>query len=126
MSESESTAVQERFADADEHTVIDMKRKLVWLKQDTYQMTGKWLNWVQSRDYAKELSQSHFAATTTGGFPQRMRQKVYSTRNRRIKIIWVKQLICILFSPVDSGFCVGPAMCGIKFKLFASGTARVG
>ena len=65
MSNSESThaptAVQERFAEADEHTVIDLKLSLVWLKQDTYQMTGKWLNWVQSRDYAKELNQSHFA-----------------------------------------------------------------
>ena len=65
MSPSESTpaptAVQERFAEGDEHTVIDLKQKMVWLKQDTYQMTGKWLNWVQSRDYAKELNQSHFA-----------------------------------------------------------------
>ena len=28
-------AVQERFAEDDENTVIDIKRKLVWLKQDT-------------------------------------------------------------------------------------------
>ena len=65
MSISDSTpvpaTVQERFAEGDENTVIDLKLKLVWLKQDTYQITGKWLNWVQSRDYAKELSQSHFA-----------------------------------------------------------------
>jgi len=52
---------QERFAEGDEYTVIDLNRRLVWLKQDTYQMTGKWLNWVQSRDYAKELNQSHYA-----------------------------------------------------------------
>ncbi len=59
--ESTSAAIQGRFAEADEQTVVDLKRKLVWLKQDTYQMTGKWLNWVQSRDYAKELNQSHYA-----------------------------------------------------------------
>ena len=59
--ESAPTAVQERFAEGDEHTVIDLKLKLVWLKQDTYQMSGKWLNWVQSRDYAKELNRSHYA-----------------------------------------------------------------
>ncbi len=65
MSPTESTpdptTIKEQFAEGDEYTVIDLKRKLVWLKQDTYQMTGKWLNWVQSRDYAKELSQSHYA-----------------------------------------------------------------
>jgi hypothetical protein len=63
MSESAPApaTVQERFAEGDEHTVIDLRRKLVWLKQDTYQLTGKWLNWVQSRDYAKELNQSHYA-----------------------------------------------------------------
>lgn len=65
MSDSESVptpiAAEERFADGDEYTVIDLKRKLVWLKQDTYQMTKKWLNWVQTRDYAKEMNQSHHA-----------------------------------------------------------------
>lgn len=62
-------AVQERFAEDDENTVIDIKRKLVWLKQDTYQMTGKWLNWVQSRDYAKELNQAHFAGYSNWRLP---------------------------------------------------------
>jgi len=65
MSPSESAPTpapaQDQFAEVDEYTVVDLKRKLVWLKQDTYQMTGKWLNWVQSRDYAKELNQSHHA-----------------------------------------------------------------
>ncbi len=56
-----SAAEQERFAEGDENTVIDIKRRLVWLKRDSYQMTGKWLSWVQSRDYAKELNQSHYA-----------------------------------------------------------------
>ena len=35
--------LEERFAEGDEHTVIDLKLKLVWLKQDTYQIAGKWL-----------------------------------------------------------------------------------
>jgi hypothetical protein len=59
--ESVPTVAQERFAAGDENTVIDLKRKLVWLRQDTYQITGKWNNWVQCRDYAKDLSQSHYA-----------------------------------------------------------------
>ncbi len=54
-------AVQERFVEGDEKTVLDLKRKLVWLKHDTYQLKGQWLNWVQSRDYAKELSKIQYA-----------------------------------------------------------------
>ena len=52
---------QDRFVEADEDTVIDLGRKLVWSKRDTYQLTGQWLNWVQSRDYVKELNQSQYA-----------------------------------------------------------------
>lgn len=59
--EPAGTATQERFVDGGDETVIDLQRKLVWSKQDTYQLTGKWLNWVQSRDYAKEWNQSHYA-----------------------------------------------------------------
>lgn len=73
MSDSESTkaasVVQERFAEGDEDTVIDLKRKLLWLKKDTYQMTGKWLNWVQVRDYAKELNQSRYAGYSDWRIP---------------------------------------------------------
>ncbi len=73
MSDSDSAkspaTAEERFAEIDENTVIDVKRKLVWLKQDTYQKTGNWLNWIQSRDYAKELNQSHFAGYSDWRLP---------------------------------------------------------
>lgn len=64
---SEATAVptenpqDQRFIDNDENTIIDMKRRLIWLKQDSWQLTGNWLNWVQSRDYALELNKKNFA-----------------------------------------------------------------
>jgi len=56
-----SKTVNARFVGDGEHTVIDMKLRLIWLKKDTRQLTGDWLNWVQDRDYAKELCQQHFA-----------------------------------------------------------------
>ena len=65
-----STAAQERFVEeADGKTIIDLKRRLVWLKHDTYQLAGKWLNWVQARDFAKELSQSRYAGYNDWRFP---------------------------------------------------------
>ena len=75
MSDSDSAqsreVVEERFAEIDENTVIDVKLKLVWLKQDTHQKTGNWLNWIQSRDYAKEMNQSHFAGYNDWRFPEK-------------------------------------------------------
>jgi hypothetical protein len=50
-----------RFEAGDNETVIDKKRALLWLKKDTWQLTGKWMNWVQSRDYSEELNQKKFA-----------------------------------------------------------------
>ncbi len=51
-----SPAPDLRFAEGNEETVIDVKKRLIWLKKDTWQLTGKWLNWVQSRDYALEVN----------------------------------------------------------------------
>ena len=86
MNPSESTpiptAAQERFAEADEHTVIDVTRKLVWLKRDTYQMTGKWINWVQCRDYAKELNQAHFAGYKDWRLPTMEEAKSLYNKNQ--------------------------------------------
>lgn len=63
------STVQERLVEGDEKTVIDLKLKLVWLKHDSYQLTDKWLNWVQSRDYAKELSKAHYAGYNNWRLP---------------------------------------------------------
>ncbi len=58
-----------RFAEADEHSVIDLKKRLIWLKQDTRQLTGKWLSWVQARDYAKELNSASYGGFRTWRMP---------------------------------------------------------
>ena len=33
----------ERFVDGDSETIIDTAKRLVWLKQDTWQMSKKWM-----------------------------------------------------------------------------------
>jgi len=78
-------AVPQRFAEDDENTVIDIERKLVWLKQDTYQMTGKWLNWVQSGEYAKELNQSHYAGYNNWRLPTLEEAKSLYNKNQANK-----------------------------------------
>ena len=58
--EVETPEKSARFEEGQNGTVIDRKRALLWLKQDTWQMTGKWMNWVQSRDYSEELNQKKY------------------------------------------------------------------
>ena len=53
---NDSKVSSSRFAEGGDDTIIDVKKKLVWLKKDSWQLTGKWLNWVQARDYGKELN----------------------------------------------------------------------
>jgi hypothetical protein len=53
---NDSAVSSSRFAEGGDGTIIDIKKKLVWLKKDSWQLTGKWLNWVQARDYGKELN----------------------------------------------------------------------
>lgn len=52
-----------RFVEGESVTIIDRTRQLLWLKLDTWQMTGKWMNLVQARDYSEELNRKKY-----GGF----------------------------------------------------------
>ncbi len=60
---TESPLPESRFSEGDDDTIIDLKKRLIWLKKDSWQLTGKWLNWVQSRDYGGELNK-----LSVGGF----------------------------------------------------------
>lgn len=50
-----------RFIEGKDDTVIDHTKRLVWLKKDTWQITGKWMNWVQVRDFSEELNLKRYA-----------------------------------------------------------------
>ncbi len=52
-----------RFVDWDGDTILDVDQRLLWTKKDTYQITGKWMNWVQAREFVQELNRKTF-----GGF----------------------------------------------------------
>ena len=43
-----------RFVDCGEDIVYDTETRLIWYKKDTYQITGKWMNWIQCRDFIEE------------------------------------------------------------------------
>ncbi len=59
--DSPTDVVSDRFQEGEDGTVIDRIRRLLWVKQDTWQMTGNWMNWVQVRDLSLELNKQKFA-----------------------------------------------------------------
>ena len=61
----------QRFVEGDADTIIDLKKKLVWTKQDSWQLSGKWMSWTQVRDYGKELGQKRFAGYGDWRMPTR-------------------------------------------------------
>jgi hypothetical protein len=50
-------------------TVTDASRRLVWMQKDTWQMTGKWMNWVQVRDFAEQMNRNKFAGFANWRLP---------------------------------------------------------
>jgi len=75
-----------RFVADGEHTVIDMERRLIWLKKDTRQLSGNWLNWVQARDYAKELCQQHFGGYNDWRLPTAEEAKSLFSKNHQTRL----------------------------------------
>ena len=67
--EIQTEEVSARFEEGENQTVIDRKRGLLWLKYDTWQLTGKWLNWVQSREFSEEMNQQKFGGYSDWRLP---------------------------------------------------------
>ena len=59
--EVKPAATQARFVEGANDTVIECSKRLMWMKNDTYQLTGKWMSWIQVRDYAEELNGKKYA-----------------------------------------------------------------
>ena len=104
-----------RFVEGENGTVIDVAKRLVWLKKDTWQMTDKWMNWVQIRDYAEELNKQNFAGYSNWRMPSSVEAKSLYNKGLSNKDH-------IRFSIRGSVFSAGPTMSGIKSRLYASVT----
>lgn len=51
----------ERFIDNGDGTLTDTKYNLMWLKQDSYQMRGRWCSWKGAQKFAAFLNEQKFA-----------------------------------------------------------------
>lgn len=75
----------DRFVEGENLTVIDRTRRLLWLKIDTWQMTGKWMNWVQARDYSEELNRKKFSGFQGWRLPTVAEAKSLHDKNQQNK-----------------------------------------
>ena len=60
---------QARFKEGANGIVIEPSKGLVWMKYDTYQLSNKWMSWVQVRDYAEELNKKKYAGYSNWRMP---------------------------------------------------------
>jgi len=58
-----------RFVEADDDTIIDAAKRLVWAKQDTWQMSKKWMNQRQIIEFAESLNRKRFAGFANWRLP---------------------------------------------------------
>ena len=82
MSENPEVKPEARFVEGDSDTVIDCAKRLVWLKQDTWQITGKWESQLQVREFAEILNRKRFAGFSNWRLPTTNEAKIPTIRLR--------------------------------------------
>lgn len=59
----------ERFQDNNDETLTDTKFNLMWTKQDSYQIDGKWCTWKGAHKFVARLNEQSFAGYTDWRLP---------------------------------------------------------
>tara|TARA_B100000686_G_scaffold56627_1_gene60911 strand:- start:5372 stop:5821 length:450 start_codon:yes stop_codon:yes gene_type:complete len=64
-----------RFVECGEGVIYDTQTRLIWQKRDTYQLTGKWMNWVQARDFIEQQNNARAEGYGDWRFPMSQEAK---------------------------------------------------
>lgn len=54
-------SADKRFIDNGDKTITDTKTGLMWMKEDSWQQTGHWLDWFGAFDFVKKSNEEKFA-----------------------------------------------------------------
>ena len=60
-----------RFIDNDNGTITDSLTGLMWAKEDSWQMEGKWLSWDEARDYTHNMAYQQLAGHNDWRLPEK-------------------------------------------------------
>jgi hypothetical protein len=83
-----------------EHTVIDTESRLMWKRSDSMNDMEKWVNYQDSLDYTRNLSENKFAGFDNWRLPTRDEMDRLYDESYSIKDKFEKDIhICDCFSP---------------------------
>ena len=71
----EITVDQARFKEGEKGIIIELSKGLVWMKYDTYQLSNKWMRWIQVRNNAEELNKKKYAGYSNWRIPSTLEAK---------------------------------------------------
>ena len=96
----------DRFISSGDLTVIDTKTTLMWTRTDSMNDMEKWVNYQESIDYVRELSEKKFAGFDNWRLPSREEMGVLYNESYSIKDKFEKEIhISECFSP-GGGFSI--------------------
>jgi len=99
----EITVDQARFKEGEKGIIIELSKGLVWMKYDTYQLSNKWMSWIQVRDYAEELNKKKYAGYSNWRMPSTLEAKsLYDKKNSNKDHMGQEVPVDEIFS---AGFC---------------------
>jgi len=75
----------QRFQDNGDGTVTDRQLNLMWKKTDSFQDTGKWVNWLKTKNYREEINRRNFAGYADWRLPNRTEALSLFDLNRKNK-----------------------------------------
>ena len=90
-----------RFVEIENDLIVERSKHLVWMKNDTYQLTKKWMSWIQVRDYAEELNKQGYSGFNNWRMPKTEEARSLYDKNQSNKDHWGKDV------PIDKIFNPG-------------------
>jgi len=76
-------SADQRFQDFGDGTILDAKTGLMWMKEDTWQREGKWVNWYTANEYAQRMNNKRFAGYSDWRLPTPEEAKTLYERRKR-------------------------------------------
>ena len=102
----ETVTNDNRFVEGENGIVIERSKCLAWMKDDTYQLTKKWMSWIQVRDYAEALNKKKYAGYSNWRMPNTAEARSLYDKNHSNKDHWGQEVpIDEIFSPGFGFLC---------------------
>ena len=75
----------QRVKDFGDGTILDSESHLMWFKNDSWQLEGKWINWYTAVEYAQKMNNKNFAGYSDWRLPTPEEvQTLYDRRKRNV------------------------------------------